>query len=126
MRQLFLVGLAFTASCGSDAGDAQSADAIAEQPDVASDSGGFAEASSSDVLAYADAVLADAAMYGPYPGGPYGNKVGDVLPNLRLRGYVNATSDALSTTKPFVGTSLDTLRRTARKPYALLHASEFF
>lgn len=79
-----------------------------------------------------DALLADASdvmgppVYGPYPAGPYGNKVGDVLPDLKWQGFVNATSDAQSDTKPFVSTSLDALRRTARKPYALIHVSEYF
>jgi hypothetical protein len=77
-----------------------------------------------------DSVVADASdtglpVYGPYPPGPYGNKVGDVFPNLKWRGFVNEKADGVSTTKPIVDTSLDALRRTARKPYALLHASEF-
>jgi hypothetical protein len=128
MRQILLVSVALTMSCGSDDGGAQSADAIVEQPDIASsDSSAADTTTSSDVLADGEEVLlADAAMYGPFPGGPYGNKVGDVLPNLSWRGFVNETSDAFSNTKPFVNTTLDALRRTARRPYALIHVSEFF
>lgn len=131
MRRAFCIPVLVLCSCGGsadergsdlvDTGSAASDGALADSvatPDV-----------ESDTLLVADAAdaIADADLYGPYPAGPYGKNVGDVVPNLRLRGYVNATSDAISTTKPFVAsTTLDTLRRTARKPYALLHASEFF
>jgi hypothetical protein len=115
--------------CGSSGGDADTS------ADAAEDIGAFdtatagdttlpSDSTSEDVFADASDVL-DAEVYGPYPPGPYGNKVGDVLPNLEWQGYVNATSDAVSNTKPFVSTSLDTLRRTARKPYALIHVSDF-
>lgn len=67
----------------------------------------------------------DPPTYGPYPAGPYGNNVGDVVPDLKWQGYVNPTADVVSTTRPFAATSLDELRRTARKPYALIHASDF-
>ena len=61
---------------------------------------------------------------GPYPAGPYGNNVGEVLANLGLQGYVNPTCESISNTLPFVDYSLDELRRTSAR-YALVHVSEF-
>lgn len=81
-------------------------------------------------VAMTDSTAADTpAMetgFGPYPAGPYGNKVGDVVANLTWEGYVNLTADAISTTKPYVTADLDKLRRDAKKGYALVHVSEFF
>ena len=81
-------------------------------------------------VAMTDSTAADTpAMetgFGPYPAGPYGNKVGDVVANLAWEGYVNLTADAISTTKPYVTADLDKLRRDAKKGYALVHVSEFF
>jgi hypothetical protein len=128
MRKL-LVGLfALAAACSSSDGDGGGAtpndSATAGDTVVAEDT-----SSSSDSSSPGDTLAADASdageMYGPYPAGPYGNKVGDVVPNLKWRGYVNATSDEVSTKLAFVDTSLDALRRTARKPYALIHVSDF-
>ncbi len=64
--------------------------------------------------------------FGPYPAGPYGNKVGDVVANLTWEGYVNPLADSLANTKPYVTTDMDKLRRDAKKGYALVHVSEFF
>ena len=65
--------------------------------------------------------------FGPYPAGPYGNKVGDTFQNLKWEGYVNVLADAISNTKPYVASvDFDTLRRDAKKGYALVHVSEFF
>jgi hypothetical protein len=65
------------------------------------------------------------AALGPYPSGPYGNKVGDILPNFPLQGYVNTKGDVISNTLPFVDSySMDDVRRTG-KPYVLIHVSDF-
>lgn len=60
-----------------------------------------------------------------YPAGPYGNSLGDTIPNLVWQGYVNDRADALSTTKPYVHYSTDDLRKSGPK-LALVHLSEFF
>jgi hypothetical protein len=64
-------------------------------------------------------------VFGPYPAGPYGNKLGDVLSNFAWEGFVNPTADGVANTKPYVTTDLDKLRRDAKKGYALIHVSEF-
>jgi hypothetical protein len=71
-------------------------------------------------------VATDAVMLGAYPAGPYGNKVGDVVANLAWEGYVNPLANELANKKPYVTTSLDALRRDAKKGYALIHVSEFY
>jgi hypothetical protein len=138
MRRFMIVLPVLALSCGTSTDEAASGDA-AEDNGVVADTSGTATDSSmaTDTAAGpdegtpGDTLVSDAGdtmglpTYGPYPPGPYGNKVGDVLPNLKWRGFVNSDPDAISTTKPIVDTSLDALRRTARKPYALLHASEF-
>jgi hypothetical protein len=61
----------------------------------------------------------------PYPPGPYGINVGDVLQNLSWDGYVNKTGAALSTTLPYGPTSLQDLRGDGHG-YALIHLSDFY
>ena len=61
--------------------------------------------------------------FGPYPSGPYGIDKGQTLANLDWQGYVNDKADAVSTTKPYVTTSLDQLRRKGN--YGVIHVAEF-
>jgi hypothetical protein len=61
----------------------------------------------------------------PYPAGPYGNREGQVLADLRLDGYVNLAADRVSTELPFVQTSMAALRGRGRG-YGLVHLSEVF
>jgi hypothetical protein len=68
---------------------------------------------------------ADSGVASAYPSGPYGNNLGDTMPNLSWQGYVNDAADALSTTKPFGPYSMDDLRKSGR-PLALMHLSEYF
>lgn len=116
-RSLVLLGV-MLAACSSEDGAASTApeaDAVAES---ATTDSAAAEAS-------ADANFsADADPYGAYPAGPYGIKEGETLQGLAWEGYVNEKADALSTTKPYVSTSLDKLRRTG-KGYGLIHISEY-
>jgi len=70
--------------------------------------------------------VADAISFGPYPSAPYGNKVGEVVANLALEGYVSPLADDLANKRPYVTTSMDQLRRDAKKGYALIHVSEFY
>lgn len=72
----------------------------------------------------ADVLLADASA-GPYPPGPYGNRVGSVLANLSWEGYVNPTGGAVSTTRTYGPTSLQALRGSGRG-YALVHVADFY
>lgn len=107
-------------------------DAIATDTSTSEDTG-TAKADTSepadtgtDVVAMMDTPADTAIVFGPYPAGPYGNKVGDVVANLAWEGYVNPTAVDLASTKPYVTTDLDKLRRDAKKGYALVHVSEFF
>lgn len=59
-----------------------------------------------------------------YPAGPYGNKVGDVIPPLAWEGYSDPLADAIATSKPYGAYSMDDLRRSGR-PYAAIHVAEF-
>ncbi|MBI5514071.1 MAG: hypothetical protein HY909_09910 [Deltaproteobacteria bacterium] len=61
----------------------------------------------------------------PYPPGPYGNREGQILADLRLDGYVNLAADRVSTELPFVQTSMAALRGRGRG-YGLVHLSEVF
>ncbi len=58
-----------------------------------------------------------------YPAGPYGINKGETLANLDWEGYVNDKADAISTTKPYVKTSLDQLRRKGN--YGVIHIADF-
>lgn len=81
----------------------------------------------SDTATTTDAPSDTAITFGPFPAGPYGNKVGDTMQNLAWEGYVNVLADAISNTKPYVASvDMDKLRRDAKKGYALVHVSEFF
>jgi hypothetical protein len=62
---------------------------------------------------------------GPYPAGPYGINVGDVLQNLSWDGYVNKTGAAVSTSLPYGPTTLQDLRGDGRG-FALVHLSDFY
>jgi hypothetical protein len=61
----------------------------------------------------------------PYPPGPYGINVGDVLKNLSWDGYVNTTGAVVSTSLPYGPTSLQDLRGDGHG-YALVHLSDFY
>lgn len=115
------IPIAFS-GCGSDASPATPSAADAASVDAAED------ALAADALDGAPTTDAppDADPYGPYPEGPYGNEVSDVVADLALEGYVNDLADALSSTKPWVSTSLGALRKKAPKGYALVHVSEFY
>ena len=77
-----------------------------------------------DVAAMADA--SDVGMVvGAYPPGPYGNAVGDVVPNLAWVGYVDPTGTVPTISEPYGPTSMGALRGTGHG-YALLHVSEFY
>lgn len=79
-----------------------------------------------DTSTPSDAPADSAIAFGPYPAGPYGNKLGDTMQNLVWEGYVNVLADAISNTKPYVASvDMDKLRRDAKKGYALVHVSEF-
>jgi hypothetical protein len=62
---------------------------------------------------------------GAYPAGPYGRNIGNTFPNLAWQGYVNDTAVGLASAQPFVGYTMDDVRRSG-KGYAIVHVSEFF
>lgn len=125
MRRLAPIALFIGAGfgCGGSEEPTVQADAGREDP------GPVDTATSGDDVATTEtSPPADTAVdpFGPYPAGPYGNKLGDVVANLAWEGYVSPLADALANTRPYVTTSMDQLRRDARKGYALVHVSEFY
>ncbi len=102
-----------------DAGDE---DTSAPQEDVATTNDSTSSGTDTPI---ADAP-ADAATLPPFPAGPYGNTVGSVMANLAWEGHVTDLAETIATTKPYVTTSMDALRRKAPKGYAMVHVSEFF
>ncbi|MBI2392201.1 MAG: hypothetical protein HYV09_21620 [Deltaproteobacteria bacterium] len=79
-----------------------------------------------DLAEVSPADAPDADPFGAFPSGPYGNAVDSVMANLAWEGYVSPLADAIASTKPWVTTSMDALRRDAKKGYALVHVSEFY
>lgn len=128
MRRLLFVALIAIGCGGSgDAAPATSADANADamaNADANADAMANADANA-DAMASADA-NADADLFGAYPSGGYGNAIGDVVANLAWEGYENDLADSIASTKPYVKTDLDALRRKAPKGYAMIHVSEFY
>lgn len=125
MRRLLASVLFVAMGCGG------SEDSTATTADTSVDTAAADTATPVEDVATSDTSAPDAAdgavdPFGPYPTGPYGNKVGEVVANLAWEGYVDPLSDALANTKPYVTTSMDQLRRDAKKGYALVHVSEFY
>ena len=71
-----------------------------------------------------DVLVADASGVGPYPEGPYGNAMGDVLQGLEWVGFDNPTGEGVSNTRPYGPLSLQDVRARGRR-YAIVHVSEF-
>jgi hypothetical protein len=136
----FIPACLFVAACSSDpVAPSPAADATVAEVSVTIDAPAAVDVpvalDTPDVPAAIDAPLAldtpdapaaiDApAGAPPYPGAPYGNRVGTVLANLTWEGYVNPTGEAISNTLPYSTTSLQALRGNARG-YAMVHVSEF-
>ena len=58
-----------------------------------------------------------------YPTGPYGASnpdVGDVIENLRFRGFANPTAEGLANLQPYADYSMNDLRLSGPR-YALIH-----
>lgn len=101
--------------------DTGAGDSTADDTGLVADTG--ADTGATDTGSVGDGAP-DADPWGVgYPAGPYGINAGQVLANLDWEGYVNDKADAVSTTKPFVPTSLDKERRKGR--YGVLHVAEF-
>jgi hypothetical protein len=60
-----------------------------------------------------------------YPAGPYGNKVGNVIPNLSWIGYDDPLADALASSKPYAAYTMNDLRLSGSK-YGVVHVAYFF
>lgn len=132
LAALLLATSLLAAACGSsettgstEPADTAVADTASGGEDVATDdtASGADTATGSDTASGTDTGV---DPFGAFPAGPYGNKVGDIVANLQWEGYVSPLSDALANTKPYVTTSMDKLRRDAKKGYALVHVSEFY
>ena len=78
-------------------------------------------AQSQDLLKSGQDLLASSA----YPAGPYGNKVGDVIPNLSWIGYDDPLADALASSKPYAAYTMNDLRLGGSK-YGVVHVAYFF
>jgi len=66
-----------------------------------------------------------AAIPEGYPEGPYGADVGETIPNLAWRGFVEDDGAGLATDTSYVDTSLDDARRSGAR-WALLHFGAVF
>jgi hypothetical protein len=62
----------------------------------------------------------------PYPDGPYGTKVGDILGDVQLVGYEHSDPTTLATTVDYLPNSLSQIRKDVTVPYGLLHILEFW
>jgi hypothetical protein len=62
----------------------------------------------------------------PYPDGPYGTKVGDILADVQLVGYEHFDSSSLANTVDYLPSSLSQVRKDATVPYGMLHILEFW
>lgn len=74
----------------------------------------------------ADEVVTDVGSPSEYPAGPYGTKVGEVMADIDLQGYVHFDAGALANTTDYALTRLSDIRRLATVKYALLHVAEFW
>ena len=91
--------LADGAATNDGAADAAEADAAARADDAAA-----ADTAAADTAAVADAdwQLVDAAPADVAPAGPCGNKVGDVLCNADLRGYLSTATTGKASDAPYL------------------------
>jgi hypothetical protein len=62
----------------------------------------------------------------PYPDGPYGTKVGDILGDVQLVGYEHSDPTTLATTVDYLPNSLSQIRKDVTVPYGVLHILEFW
>ena len=129
---LFGAGFGLVVACSSGSGssvtggnDGAASDDAGNQnmPEAATDS-------ADGPLAMLDSPAGDTGNGGdtgapPYPAGPYGINVGDVLQNLSWDGYINTTGAVVSTSLPYGPTSLQDLRGNGHG-YALVHLSDFY
>jgi hypothetical protein len=87
-------------------------------------SGGAGGALDGSAGALADA-SPDATGIGPYPNGPYGTQVGDVLADLETEGYLRHETGGYAYQASFETVRLSDLRATAPVGHALIHISGF-
>ncbi|MEZ4225564.1 MAG: hypothetical protein R3B13_31720 [Polyangiaceae bacterium] len=67
----------------------------------------------------------DAAAGLGYPPGPYGNQVGDVLPNIALLGYLRQETTGLASAATLQDADLAAVRAASNKQFAMIHISGF-
>jgi hypothetical protein len=79
--------------------------------------GGDDTGSTDDVAAEAD---------NPYPDGPYGTKVGDILADVQLVGFEHFDPSTLANTSDYLPSSLSQIRKDVTVPYGVLHILEFW
>jgi hypothetical protein len=133
VRRLSIALLLCATSCGSsesstptETNDSSAIDTATTANDALVEEVALEDSTAPSDVATDTLTMGDAIVFGAYPAGPYGNKLGDVVANLAWEGYVSPLADAIASTKPYVTTSLDQLRRDAKKGYALVHVSEFY
>lgn len=134
----FIIGALLACGSGSSGDSSVSGDDSATTDSAAAnDTSGSGSESGADTTVAGDTGSAgsdtstagdtggDANPFAAYPPGPYGINAGDTIPNLAWEGYVNPTAADVSTKQTFGPTSLQDLRPTAKKGYALIHVAEF-
>jgi hypothetical protein len=125
MRRSLLPILALViAACGGGGGDEGSARSALEDGAVA-DALGTTDPTS-DAAPTTDANTGGDATSDEYPAGPYGTKVGEVLADIALEGYLHADASSLSNLAPYKATRLSEIRRFAPVKYGILHVGEFW
>lgn len=60
-----------------------------------------------------------------YPPGPYGNQVGQVLPNLQVEGYLRHDATGLAYQAQYKPLTFADIRDSSPKAHALIHVSGF-
>ncbi len=61
-----------------------------------------------------------------YPDGPYGNKVGSIMPNFAAQGYLHFGATGLTTEADYVAFQLSDVRAKAPQRWAMIHEVGFF
>jgi hypothetical protein len=105
---------------GADGGHPAGDDASSGGPMEASTGGGDGETPPGDDAAFGDD---GSTPLGPYPSGPYGVQVGDVIQDFTWSGYRDDAADAVATSKTYGTYTLDDARKSGKR-YAMINLAE--
>lgn len=121
-----LLALAGLVACSGGAGDSAPTNGGADTGATADgDNGGGADtaAPGDDTGALADAAPTSRDVYPP---GPYGIKVGAILPDFAAQGYLHLGSTGVATDADYVALRLSDVRAKAPQRWAMIHEVGFF